>query len=95
MEKGTESYSNKGKVFITGNMNRRTSNLSDILDFDRYIENNDLFLDMSHIPSRSNKDKVLDSHYLLLDSSELSSIENFQVLPVNDSLIMHRYFLVL
>lgn len=46
MEKDIESYSNKGKVFITGDMNGRTSNLSDILDFDRYIENNDLFLDM-------------------------------------------------
>ena len=43
-------------------MNGRTSEFSDILSFDRYIENNDLFLDMSHVPPRKNKDKILDQH---------------------------------
>ena len=30
-------------------MNGRISNLSDILDFDKYLENNDLFIDISQI----------------------------------------------
>ena len=42
-------------------MNGRTSNLSDILVFDRYIEKKIIYF-LSHIPSRSNKDKVLDSY---------------------------------
>ena len=43
-------------------MNGRISNLSDILDFDKYLENNDLFIDISQIPPRSNKDNTLDLH---------------------------------
>ena len=41
IERGIELYSNLGKVFITGDMNGRTSHFSDILDFDKYIEDND------------------------------------------------------
>ena len=43
-------------------MNGRTSDFSDILDFDRYFENNDLFSDISHIPMRVNQDHFVDSH---------------------------------
>ena len=112
-------------MFITGDFNGRTSNFSDILDFDRYIENQDLFLEMSHIPIRVNKDTIFDSHdrkllelckstsfiiangrlgedynvgeitycslqgmstvaYLLLHSTNLKFIKDFQVLPVNE-----------
>ena len=49
-------------MFITGDFNGRTSNFSDIFDFDRYIENQDLFLEISHIPIRVNKDSIFDSH---------------------------------
>ena len=42
IEKGIELYSLTGKVFITGDFNGRTSNFLDILDFDRYFENQDL-----------------------------------------------------
>lgn len=117
--------SSKGKIFITGDMNGRTSDYSDILQFDRYIENNDLFQDMSHIPLRTNKDRILDQHgrkllelckstnfiiangrlcddlsvgeytfcstqgmstvdYVLLESTDLYSLSNFQVLPLNE-----------
>ena len=62
LEKGVEQYSNLGKVFLTGDFNGRISNFSDILDFDRYLENNDLFMDVSQIPPRTNKDNNLDSH---------------------------------
>ena len=125
IEKGIELYSSKGKIFITGDMNGRTSDYSDILHFDRYIENNDLFQDMSHVPPRTNKDKILDQHgrrlldlckstnfiiangrlcddfsvgeytfcstqgmstldYVLLESTDLYSFSNFQVLPLNE-----------
>ena len=62
MEKGIELYSTSGKVYITSDMNGRTSDFSDILDFDRYLEDNDLFTDISHIPMRVNKDHFVDSH---------------------------------
>ena len=62
IEKGIELYSNLGKVFITGDMNGRISSLSDLLDFDKYLENDDLFIDISQIHPRSNKDSILDSH---------------------------------
>ena len=106
-------------------MNGRTSDYSDILHFDRYIENNDLFQDMSHVPPRTNKDKILDQHgrrlldlckstnfiiangrlcddfsvgeytfcstqgmstldYVLLESTDLYSLSNFQVLALNE-----------
>lgn len=62
IEKGIEQYSVSGKVYISGDMNGRTSNFSDILNFDRFLENNDLFTDTSHIPMRFNKDLAIDSH---------------------------------
>ena len=61
IEKDIELYSNLGKVFITGDMKGRISNLSYVLDFDKYLENDDLFIDISQIPPRSNKDSILDS----------------------------------
>ena len=125
IEKGIELYSSRGKNFVTGDMNGRTSEFSDILSFDRYIENNDLFLDMSHVPPRKNKDKILDQHgrrlldlckstnfviadgrigddsfvgeytfcskngmstvdYVLIESTDLHSLSNFQILPLNE-----------
>ena len=62
IEKGIELYSSKGKIFITCDMNGRTSEFSDILHFGSYIKNNDLFQDMSHVPPRTNKDNILDQH---------------------------------
>ena len=62
IEKGIELYSNLEKAFITGDMNGRISSLSDVLDFDKYLENDDLFIDISQIHPRSNKDSILDSH---------------------------------
>jgi len=36
--KNLEKYKQKGKCFITGDLNSRTSNVSDILDFDMYAD---------------------------------------------------------
>ena len=42
-------------------MNGRTSNFSDILEFDKYPEDDSLLTDILHIPMRVNKDHILDS----------------------------------
>ena len=62
IERGIELHSTSGKVYVTGDMNGRTSNFSDILDFDKYLEDDSLFTTMSHVPIRVNKDHMLDSH---------------------------------
>ena len=51
-----------GKVYITGDMNGQTSNFADNLEFDKYIENDGLIFDMSHVPDRINKDDGFDTH---------------------------------
>ena len=62
IEKGIEIYSTSAKVFVVGDMNGRTSDFPDILDFDKYLEDNDLFSNISHIPMRVNKDHIVESH---------------------------------
>ena len=125
IEKGIELHATSGKVYITGDMNGRTSDFSDILDFDEYLENNDLFTDISHIPMRVNQDHFVDSQgrklldlckssvfmiancrigddrgigqvtflsaqgvstvdYLLLQNSDINSINSFKILPPNE-----------
>ena len=43
-------------------MNGCTSDFPDILDFDRYLEDYDLFTDIPHIPVRVIQDPIVDSH---------------------------------
>ena len=62
LKRGIELHSTSGKVYVTGDMNGRSSNFSDILDFDKYLEDDYLFTTMSHVPIRVNKDHILDSH---------------------------------
>ena len=62
IEKGIEIYSTFAKVFVVGDMNGRTSDFPDILDFDRYLEDYDLFTDISHIPMCVNQYLIVDSH---------------------------------
>ena len=50
------------KVYITGDMNRGTSNFADILEFDKYSENDGPIFDMSHVLDRINKYKGFDTH---------------------------------
>ena len=63
LEHGISLYKNLGKVFITSDLNCRTSNLSDILDFDEYLDDED-DCEMSFqtsIPPRVNRDHVVDA----------------------------------
>ena len=63
IEKGIEKYSNKGKTFVTGDLNARTSNLTDIGDED-FVLNQDLSCNDSYtnIQSRANSDNTVDSN---------------------------------
>ena len=74
IEKGIEHFKNMGKTFIVGDLNSRTGQLSDILEFDKYldieedfddenIEYNKLLSPTQKVcPVRKNEDKVIDSY---------------------------------
>ena len=73
IEKGLEKYSKMGKTYIVGDLNSRTAQESDILDFDIYLDNiqkddddddDDDFLNdyLNSIYSRNNKDHVIDKN---------------------------------
>ena len=67
VEKGLEKYSKMGKTYVTGDFNSRTATLSDILDFDAYLdidddENIQHILNMSNLPERQNQDTVSDKN---------------------------------
>lgn len=62
LELGVTKYKHLGKVFITGDFNSRTSSESDCLDFDKYLDDEDIFLNDIVLQPRVNSDHVLDTH---------------------------------
>ena len=50
------------KVFLLGDMNSRSANESDCLDFDRYLDDEDTFLNDIILQPRVDSDHVLDTH---------------------------------
>ena len=60
-EQGIARYKNLGKLYVTGDLNSRTSNGLDFLDFDKYLEDEDDFI-ADEILLRVNKDHVIDTH---------------------------------
>ena len=65
IEKGLEKYSKLGKTYVTGDFNARTATLSDILDFDAYLDSNDdtqHIFDISSLPVHQNQDNITDSN---------------------------------
>ena len=68
-------YKNLGVVYLTGDLNSRTSNEPDFFTYDRYLDDEDIFAIDSHIHTRVNKDHVLDTHgrrlLLLCQTSDL------------------------
>jgi exonuclease III len=62
LEADIMKYENLGKVYVTGDMNCRTSNEQDFLSFDKYLDQNLPFVDKQNIPLRQNYDKVIDSN---------------------------------
>ena len=63
LENGIINYKLQGKVLITGDFNGRSSNLSDLLDYDKYLDDEQDFstyYDLQLRP-RVNSDHVVDS----------------------------------
>ena len=52
VEKGLEKYNKMGKNYVTGDLNSRTALLSDILDFDAYLDR-DHDDDLQHVLNMS------------------------------------------
>ena len=44
IEQGIARYKNLGKLYVTGDLNSRTSNELDLLDFDKYLEDEDFMM---------------------------------------------------
>lgn len=53
-------YKTLGRLYLVGDFNSRTSNLPDFIQFDRYLDDEDIFFIDSHIQTRVNKDHVSD-----------------------------------
>lgn len=62
LELDVARYKQLGKVFLTGDFNGRTSVESDCLDFDRYLDDEDIFLNDILLQPRVNSDHVIDAH---------------------------------
>ena len=57
-------FKNLGKVYITGDFNGRTASETDIMDFDKYIDDYSFYelFDETAFTQRVNKDYVIDSY---------------------------------
>jgi hypothetical protein len=65
IEKGIEKYSKLGKVYVIGDFNSRTSDLNDILEYDRYLDvdyDDALMVEINNIPIRLNHDNCIDNN---------------------------------
>lgn len=61
IESGIERYKSKGKCFIFGDMNSRTSDESDIIDYDKYLDHDLLISYYLKIPKRISQDSIIDN----------------------------------
>ena len=66
IETGIIRYNNIGKVFVTGDLNGRTSDSIDYLIFDKYLDQNVQFLNSVDIPLRKSRDCITDFNGLKL-----------------------------
>ena len=62
LELGIVKYNNMGKVYVSGDLNSRTSHSLDYFEFDKYLDQNLPVLNTCDKPVRVNKDRVID-HY--------------------------------
>ena len=59
LESDIAVYKNSGKIFLAGDLNGRTSSLSDSLDYNPYLS---IGNDSDDLIPRANSDHVTDSH---------------------------------
>ena len=64
LEQDVLRFKDRGKLFITGDYNGRTASETDVLDFDRYLDDETLyeFIDKTFLTTRVNQDDVIDSY---------------------------------
>ena len=60
LEQDIIKFNDLGKVFVSGDLNGRTSNDIDYFEFDKYLDQNSTFWNTFDIPTRVNKDRILD-----------------------------------
>ena len=53
-------YNDLGKIYITGDFNSRTSDSVDDFEIDKYLDQNIAVVNTPDIPTRVNKDRVID-----------------------------------
>ena len=65
LEQGVLRYKDQGKLYITGDFNGRTAREQDLLDFDKYLDD-EAFTESFHantiFTTRVNKDDVVDNY---------------------------------
>lgn len=63
LEQGVLRYRDQGKLFIAADFNARTGTESDLLNFDKYLDDEALYgsIDKNTITTRANKDSVSDT----------------------------------
>ena len=64
LEQSILRYKDRGKLYITGDFNRRTTSETDLLDFDKYLDGDTFYesIDKTSLTTRVNKDDVIDSY---------------------------------
>lgn len=60
LELGIIKYNDLGKVFISGDLNSRTADSLDFFEFDKYLDQNLAVVNTRDIPTRVNKDRIID-----------------------------------
>ena len=60
LELGILKYNDLGKVFISGDLNSRTADSLDFSEFDKYLDQNLAVVNTRDIPTRVNKDIIID-----------------------------------
>lgn len=67
LEQDIIKYNDLGKIFVSGDLNAHTSTAVDYFEYDKFLDQNLIFYNKVDIPSRANKDRVLDYYgrYLL------------------------------
>ena len=64
LEQSVLRYKDRGKLYITGDFNSRTASETDLIDFDKYLDDDTFYesIDKTSLTTRVNKDDVIDSY---------------------------------
>ena len=74
LEQDIIKYNDLGKINVSGNLNAHTSTAVDYFVYDRFLDQNLIFYNKVDIPSRANKDRVLDYYGYLLELCQCTGL---------------------